>query len=314
MPPPTPVVPVTVDAIAAAVSDLKVASDYAHDAAKAPADIKTYGTQAQQALQAAQTAVKAAVSSGGGSSALKGDLAQLQKLLDAIAPDVQAAAGATTVEAAAPHTQKMVLASRLDLLPLALELVRVNGETGSVTGTVKDTAGKPVAQALVTIEGGEVHTGLLTDANGAFKADGIAAFRAVEVKAYKAGYLYVESHAPVMKGASASVVITIPAESNPAASPKVSAATAPGGPLAGTATAHFSLTATQEDNRIAEDQVWALSAEAGVAYVLRGGTNNAYTLDQALPGLKAGSYTWYFFATTHECDMSNVMQQTLTVQ
>jgi len=307
----TPAAPVNVDAIATAVNNLKVASDYANDAAKTPADVKTYGTQALQALTAAQTAVKAP---GSGSPELKSDLTQLQTLLDGIAPDVQAAASATTVAAAAPHTSKMVLASRLDLLPLAMELVRVSGEVGSVTGVVKDTAGKPVAQAFVTIEGGKVHTGLLTDANGAFKASDIAAFRSVEVKAYKAGYLYVQSNAPVTKGGSASVVITMPPESNPPASPKVSNTTVSAGPLAGTASAHFTMTATQKDNRLAPDQIWALSPEAGVAYVLRGGANTAFAFDQTLPGLKAGKYTWYFFATTHECDMSNVVQQQMTVQ
>ena len=308
------VTPLNVDAIVAAVDDLKVASDYAHDAAKTVADLHTYGGQAAQALKAAQAAVQAAKTAGGGSAELKADLDQLQQLLGAVAPDVQAAASATSVEAAAPHTEKMVLASRLDLLPLALELVRVNGEVGAVTGTVKDTAGRPVAQALVTIEGGNVHTGLITDADGNFKASGIAAFRAVEVKAYKAGYLYVESHAPVTRAGTASVVITIPPESDPAASPKVSNAVVPAGAIAGTASAHFSLTATQKDNQIAEDQIWALSPEAGVAYVLRGSGNNAYTLDQKLPNLKAGTYTWYFFATTHECDMSSELVQHMTVQ
>lgn len=306
--------PIDVDAIATAVDNLKVASDYAHDAAKTPADVKTYGGQAAQALAAAQIALKAAIANGGGSAELKADLDQLQQLLTNVAPDVQVAAAAATVAAAAPHTEKMVLASRLDLLPLALELVRVNGETGSVTGLIKDTTGKPVPQALVTIEGGKIHQGLLTDANGAFKASDVAAFRSVQVKAYKAGYLYVDSHAVVTKGGTANVVITIPQESNPPASPKVSNVSAPAGPIGGTALAHFSMTATQKNNDIAEDQLWALSPQAGAAYVLRSTGNNNYALDQALPNLKAGSYTWYFFATTHECDMSNVVQQTMTVR
>jgi mono/diheme cytochrome c family protein len=310
---PAPVT-INVDTIAAAVNDLKVASDYAHDAAKTPTDVKTYGGQAVTALNAAQNAVKAARATGGGNAELQGDLGRLQPLLDALAPDVQAAAAAPTVVAAEPHTNKMVLASRLDLLPLALELVRVNGEVGAVTGTIKDTAGKPVPQALVTIEGGKTHTGLLTDAEGVFKAGDIAAFRSIEVKAYKAGYLYVESHALVTKGGTANVVITIPQESNPPASPQVSNPAVPAGAVGGTATAHFSMTATQKDNNIAPDQLWALSPQAGVAYVLRSTGANTYALDQPLPGLKAGNYTWYFFATTHDCDMSNVGQQTMTVQ
>ena len=78
-------------------------------------------------------------------------------------PDVQAAAPATPL-AAEPHTAAMQLASRLDLLPLALELLRLNGETGAITGTVRDTACKPVAQALVTIGGCAVvcHTSFST--------------------------------------------------------------------------------------------------------------------------------------------------------
>lgn len=306
--------PVDVDAIANAVDDLKVASDYAHDAAKTMNDLHTYTGQAMTALQAAQAAVQAGMAAGGGSPELQADLQQLKQVLDATAPEVQAAVAATSVDAAEPHTAKMQLASRLDLLPLAMELLRVNGETGTVTGVVKDTAGKPVADAFVTVEGGKVHTGLLTDGSGAFKASGVAAFRAVEVKAYKAGDLYVEAHARVTKGSSTSVTITIPPESNPPGSPKVSNTTVTGGPVAGTASAHFSMTATQKDNRIAPDQIWALSPQAGVAYVLRSAGNNTYTLDQALPGLKPGSYTWYFFATTHECDMSNVTQQRMTIQ
>lgn len=306
--------PVNVDAIVAPVDDLKVASDYAKDAAKTVGDVHNYGNQAATALRAAQAAVQAAIASGGGGAALQVDLSQLRQELDAVAPDVQAAATATSLAAAKPHTAKMVLASRVDLLPLALELVRVNGEVGSITGVVKDTAGKPVPQALVTIEGGKVHTGLLTDANGAFQASDIAAFRTIEVKAYKAGFLYVEAHAPVTKGGTANVVITIPPENNPAASPKVSDATVPAGPVAGTATLHLAMTAVQKDNNIAEDQLWALSPQAGVAYVLRSTGTTQYALDQALPGLKPGAYTWYFFATTHDCDMSNVVQQQMTVQ
>ena len=306
--------PEDVDAIANAVDDLKVASDYAHDAAKTPDDLHTYTGQGTKALQAAQAAVQMGIAAGGGPPELQTDLQQLKQLLDGVAPDVQAASAATSVAAAEPHTAKMQLASRLDLLPLAMELLRVNGETGTVTGVVKDTAGKPVAAAFITIEGGKVHTGLLTDRNGAFTASGIAAFRAVEVKAYDAGDLYVEAHARVTKGGSTSVTITIPPESNPPASPKVSNAAVTAGPVAGTASVHFSMTATQKDNRLAPDQIWALSPQAGVAYVLRSAGNDTFTLDQPLPGLKPGSYTWYFFATTHECDMSNVTQQGMTVR
>lgn len=305
---------VNADAIVGPVSDLKTASDYAKDASKSMQDLKTYTGQATTALQAAQAAVQAATASGGGSPELRATLAQLSQGLAAVAPEVQAAAAATSLDAAAPHTAAMVLASRIELLPLALEVVRLNGETGSVVGTVKDTSGKPVPQAFVTIGGGKIHTGLMTDANGSFSASGIAAFRAVDVKAYKAGSLYVENHAPVTKGGTASVTITLPAENNPPASPQVSDTFVTPGPIGGSATAHFAMKAVQKDNRIAEDQVWALSPEAGVAYVLRQSGGNNYTVDQPLPGLKAGSYTWYFFATTHECDMSNVLQQKMTVQ
>lgn len=305
---------INADAIVNAVSDLKVAADYAKDASKTVGDLQNYTGQATKALQAAQAAVQAATTAGGGSPELRANLAQLSQGLSAVAPEVQAAASATALNAAAPHTAKMVLASRLDLLPLALEIVRLNGETGAVSGVVKDTAGKAVAQAFITIGGGKVHTGLMTDANGAFKASGIAAFRAVEVKAYKAGALYVEGHAPVTSGGTASVTLTLPAEPDPAASPKVSDTFVTGGPLSGTATAHFAMNATQKDNNIAEDQLWALSPEAGVAYQLRQAGGNNYTADQPLPSLKSGAYTWYFFATTHACDMSNVVQQRMTVQ
>jgi hypothetical protein len=176
--------PPNVDAIANAVDDLKVASDYDHDAAKTLADLHAYGGQAATALHAGQQAVQATIPSSD-SNELRSDMQQLQQILAKIAPDVQVAT--------APHTAPMVLASRLDLLPLALELARLNGETGSMSGTVHDTAGNPVAQAFVTIAVGEAHPGLMTDANGNFKTCGGGAFRAVEVKAYPAGQLYLAS-------------------------------------------------------------------------------------------------------------------------
>ncbi len=314
-PTPTPVPkPVDVDSIAKAVDALKVASDYAHDGSKTVSDVKGYTGQASTALKAAQDATRTGLIAGGGSVELRADLTKMSTLLAKVAPEVQAAGAATSLQDAEPHTHAMVLASRLDLLPLAMELIRVNGEVGSVTGVVKDTSGKPVADAFITIEGGGIHTGLLTDASGAFKASGIAAFPSVEVKAYKANYLYVESHANVSKGGTTNVDITIPPENNPAASPKVSAnevtATASGAETM----LYIADMATQKDNRIAEDQVWALSPQLGVAYVLRATNGSNYAADAITPTLKSGTYTWYFFATTHDCDMSNVLQQTLTVQ
>jgi len=53
---------INADAIANAVSDLKVAADYAKDASKTVGDLKGYSGQAAQALQAAQAATSAAIS------------------------------------------------------------------------------------------------------------------------------------------------------------------------------------------------------------------------------------------------------------
>ena len=65
---------------------------------------------------------------------------------------------------------------------------------------------------------------------------------------------------------------------------------------------------------LAEDQIFALNPDLGLAYVLLPAGSNRYQLRVTLPGLAPGVHTWHFFVVDHECDTSNIIPVGYRVQ
>ena len=156
----------------------------------------------------------------------------------------------------------------------------------------------------------------MTDANGRVTINDLAAVRVMQVKAYQDGLVYHEVHVTVPAGGRASADITLPGPSVGGQAPAVSNASITPASGTGSAQVTFRMTGTdpQGHANIAEDQVFALNPELGVAYVLRlaGGDNWETTVK--LPNLPAGTHTWHFFIVDHQCNTSNVVTRTYTVQ
>ena len=76
------------------------------------------------------------------------------------------------------------------------------------------------------------------------------------------------------------------------------------------------MTGTDPQGRanIAKDQVFALNPALGKAYVLRSAGGDDWETTVKLPSLAAGTHTWYFFIVDHQCNTSNVVPLTYTVQ
>ncbi len=315
---PTPV-PVTPTAIGAAktpvaaivkasadLEDAKVGSDYANDASKTTADLQKYTGQALQAAQAGKADVQEALASNP-SPDVKNALDQLNSHVDNLIAATKRAQGATAVDAAKADTVTMANESRIYVLPWVAEAVRLSGETGTIQGTVTDAQNKPLEGVWVTIAGGFYHQAAVTDAGGKFSVSGVAALKAVEVKAYHAGYLYHEQHALLTKGATASVTIQMPQQAANAPAPSltnIAVTVAPDGK-----SVTLSMKATQPQNRIADDQAFAFNSNLGYAITLYRQPGDVFQSTYQLPAGKSASGSWVFFVTTHECELSNVEQK-----
>ena len=109
----------------------------------------------------------------------------------------------------------------------------------------------------------------------------------MQVKAYKDGLVYHEVHVTVPTGGRADAEITLPGPSAGGQTPAVSNASITPSSGAGNAQVTFRMTGTdpQGHANIAEDQVFALNPDLGVAYVLRsaGGDNWETTVNAAQP-------------------------------
>jgi hypothetical protein len=86
------------------------------------------------------------------------------------------------------------------------------------------------------------------------------------------------------------------------------------GPGDGQATFRMTGTDPQGHANIAEDQVFALNPRLGIAYVLRSVGGDDWETTVALPNLATGTHTWYFFIVDHQCNTSNIVTRTYTVQ
>jgi hypothetical protein len=65
---------------------------------------------------------------------------------------------------------------------------------------------------------------------------------------------------------------------------------------------------------IAEDQVFALNPELGVAYMLRHAGGNSWQESMTLSNLPLGSHAWCFFVVDHQWNTSNIVALNCTVR
>jgi cytochrome c553 len=302
-PPATPVPPplaVAIERLLAAQQNadaLKVAADYAKDAATNLDELRTYVNQGLAAAQALQTEINAIRPEAGGS--LLFTLDQLQPHLDTYLQAATAAAGSGDLGAGKAQATTMVYEGRIFVLPLAHQLLVDAGHVGVVRGRVVDQSGQGLANAAVTIAFGRYRRGLLTDADGFFTAANIPAIKPIEVKAYQSGYIYHEVHTKLAPGGTATIQITLATQGGNAPAINVSdfsITAAEGG-------ATLSMRATHPQNDLAEDQIFALNPTLGIAVVLLGQGGDVY--QTTVPFAPQGR--WYFFAVDHRCFSSNVV-------
>jgi hypothetical protein len=247
---------------------------------------------------------------------VRSDIQQIVDHVNAIMSQANQALAGSSYSAAWPHAAEMARISRLDAQPLSTQAVRNAGLVGTVRVQVTNQAGAPMSGAFVTVLTAHMPSGRRTDAQGRATFSNVAAVPGLQVKAYNANLIYHEDNANVSPGGTVDVRVVIPGASVSGQTPSAANAAINPSAGAGNATVTFSLKVTdpQGASDIAEDQVFALNSELGVAYVLRGAGSDQYSLQMALPGLAVGLQTWYFFAVDHECNTSNVLTVQYTVK
>jgi hypothetical protein len=220
------------------------------------------------------------------------------------------------LDAARAEAARMVEISRLDAWPSASLAVKQAGFTGSVRVRVRDQSGNPIAGALVTALTAPSPAAAITGGDGRVTINDLAAVRVMQVKAYQDGLVYHEVHVTVPTGGRADADITLPGPSAGGQTPAISNVSLSPSSGPGNAQLTFRMTGTdpQGHANIAEDQVFALNPDLGVAYVLRSAGGDAWETTIRLPNLSAGTHTWYFFIVDHQCNTSNVVTRTYTAQ
>jgi cytochrome c553 len=276
---------------------LKVAADYAKDAAANITELHNYVNEGLNAAQALQNEINLIRPEATGN--LLSTIDQLQPHLASYLQAAEAATGSGDLAAAKAQAASMVYQARLFVLPLAQQLLVDAGWVGVVRGRVTDPAGQGLANAAVTIAFGRYKRGLITDANGFFTAANIPAIKPIEVKAYQTGYIYHEVHTELEPGGTVTIQITLAAQ---------------GGNAPNISVGDFSITpaengtslrmrATHPQNDLAEDQIFALNPALGIAAVLLGQGGDIY--ETTVPFAPQGR--WYFFAVDHRCFSSSVV-------
>ena len=302
-PTPVPTVPainVSVERLLAAQQNadtLKVAADYAKDAAANIDELRTYANQGLNAARGLQNEVNAIRPQATGN--LLRTLNELQPHLTTYLQAAEAAASSGDFDAAKAQAATMVFQGRIFVLPLAQQLLVDAGSVGTVRGRILNQSGQGLANAPVTVAFGRYKRGLVTDANGYFTAANIPAIKPIEVKAYQTGYIYHEVHTELQPGGTATVQITLAAQGGNA--PDISVSDFSITPVANGTT--LRMRATHPQNDLAEDQIFALNPALGIAAVLlpQGGGVYQTTVPYAAQG------RWYFFAVDHQCFSSSVV-------
>jgi mono/diheme cytochrome c family protein len=297
------------------VNRVKVHSDFAKDASP---NIGALHDRVGQAKAEAQGALREAdlALADIPDSVVQNTIKQVKGLMNEILTLADAALGTQDLDAARGHAAKMVEVSRLDSWPLAALAVKQAGFVGSVRVTVTAPNGNPIRGALVTALTAPSPSAGITDANGRVTIPDLAAVRVMQVKAYSDGLVYHEVHVTVPTGGRADANITLPGPSVGGETPTAANASINPSSGDGNARVTFRMTGTdpQGHANIAEDQVFALNPDLGQAYVLRSAGGDVWETTVTLPGLKPGTHTWYFFIVDHQCNTSNIVPLTYTVQ
>lgn len=214
-----------------------------------------------------------------------------------------------------PEAAEMVLISRLDAWPLATEAVREVGLTGTIRVRATDQEGNPIDGVFVTALTSHTPVGLRADSSGRATIADVAAVPALSVKAYAESLVYHEAHVNVSPGSVTDVSIVLPPPGSSGQNPAVAGAAIEPSSGAGNATVTLRVTATDPQGmlNLAEDQIFALNPDLGMAYILRHASGDAYSTQVTLPGLSSGVHRWYFFAVDHQCNTSNFLAASYTV-
>lgn len=215
----------------------------------------------------------------------------------------------TTYPAAWSKVARAVQICRLDTLPWATQAVRDAGLTGTVRILVVDQNGRALPGAFATVLTAHTPLGVRTDSSGRATFVNVAAVPALPVKAYVDGRVYHEINANVSPGVTVDGTIAVPPLPRGGIAPAVASAAIEPAAGPGNGTVTFSVTATDPQGRLdlAEDQIFALNPDLGLAYVMRYVGGDRFQVQVRLPGLAPGRWTWYFFAVDHECNTSNVI-------
>jgi mono/diheme cytochrome c family protein len=280
---------------------LKVVKDYSGDGLN----------QAQQVLARANQALNEVPMEG-----VKAIIREVIRETNLVVERFNAALAQGSYDAAWQQVAEAVSICRLDTLPWATQAVRDAGLVGTVRVRVVDQAGRALVGALATVLTAHTPLGGVTDANGRVTFVNVAAVPALPVKAYTAGRVYHEINANVSPGGTMDGTITLPSLPGRTVAPEVKDASIQPASGAGDATVTFAVTATDPQGRLdlAEDQIFALNPELGLAYVLLHGAGDRYQVQVKLPNLAAGLHTWHFFAVDHECNTSSIIELRYRVQ
>jgi mono/diheme cytochrome c family protein len=305
------------------VNDLKVKSDFAKDLPERLASddagrlaiLKQHTTEAVEQGQAAIAQANQALSEIPDEN-VKAIVRRVVDEVNSVITHANLALGQDSFSEAWPHAAEMVRISRLDAWPLATQAIRDAGLAGTVRVRVTDQAGNPIAGAFVTVLTAHTPLGVRTDGSGRATVANVAAVPALQVKAYADGLVYHEVHVNLSPGATADASIALPGPSAGGQTPSVANAAIEPATGPGNATVTFRVTATDPQGalNLAEDQIFALNPDLGVAYILRHASGDRYETQVALPGLPTGQHTWYFFAVDHQCNTSNILTVQYTAQ
>ena len=305
------------------VNEMRIRADFAKDLpVRVAADdagrldvVKAYSgdglNQAQVVLQRANQALSDVPNEG-----VRAIIRQVVDETNQVIDLFNQALAQNTYGAAWDRVAEAVRICRIDTLPRATQAVRDAGLVGTVRVRVVDQAGNPIAGAFVTALTAHTPIGLRADASGRVTVPNVAAVPALPVKAYAEGYVYHENNANLSPGATVETTITLPPLPRTGVAPAISGATIDPASGAGNATVTFAVTATDPQGRLdlAEDQIFALNPDIGLAYVLLHAGGDRYQSALPLPNLGTGTHTWYFFAVDHECHMSSIVPRQYTVQ
>ena len=327
-PTPTPIAPPSFPTQALSemwffVNEMRIRADFAKDLPVRVAQddtgrlnvVKQYSqdglAQTAQVIDRANRALNEVPNEG-----VKNILREIISETNAVTDHFHRALAQGSYSAAWAEVAEAVSICRIDTQPWATQAIRDAGLVGHVRIRVTDQAGRPLPGAFATVLTAHTPLGGQADGNGWVEFRNVAAVPALPVKAYQQGRVYHEVNVNLSPGATLEGSIALPPLPRSGVAPAVSAAAIDPTTGPGNATVTFAVTATDPQGRLdlAEDQIFALSPDIGLAYVMLHVGNNRYQTRERLPDLGTGPYTFYFFAVDHECHTSNVIPVTYRVQ